>query len=315
MFINHVSNQAKTELGSSRSIEQEGSFIFLIPKFIDYLKYEIAASPQTIAKYQESLSWIVKELPYINYPSDFKLDDITHLKKRTMERGCGPSRVNSFIFSLRKFLTYCKEVHKLLTLNPREIKPMKIPKRQVTFLTREEINQLLNSLKKHDIRDLRMRALMELLIASGARISEALSLNRDSINPLTNEATIIGKGNKERVIFVTPRAIEWLNEYLNRRKDDNPALFVTFGTNQRLKRYDLGKEFRRYAARAGIKKMVTPHLLRHSMATLMLHNGANIMDIQNLLGHADIKTTAQYYLGTDKRALKSAHEKFLNFDQ
>jgi integrase/recombinase XerD len=81
-----------------------------------------------------------------------------------------------------------------------------------------------------------------------------------------------------------------------------------------LNRHDLGKEFRKYAVKAGIKKRVTPHILRHSMATLMLHNGIDITYIKDLLGHSSIETTAQYYLGTDKKALKEAHSKYLKFD-
>ncbi len=260
-------------------------------------------------------------LPEVQNPSDLRLEHVTKIKKQTLARisratgrGCGPSRVNSFVYSLRKFLTYCRDVHKLPTLDPKEIKPMKIPKRQVVFLTKDEVRQLLGSIDVNTKYGLRARTLMEVLLDTGGRISETLNLNRDSINLQTKEATIIVKGNKELVVFFNDRALEWINKYLQSRTDDNPALFVTFGKAKRLARYDLGKEFRRYAAKAGIKKKVTPHTLRHTAATIMLENGCDIRYIQELLGHSDIRTTAQYYLGTDKRALKAAHTKFMNYD-
>jgi integrase/recombinase XerD len=98
------------------------------------------------------------------------------------------------------------------------------------------------------------------------------------------------------------------------RKDTNPALFVTFGESNRLKAHDLSKQFKHYAEKAGLKKKVTPHILRHTAATTMSHNGADIRNIQLILGHSDIKTTAKYYLGVDKEALRKSHSQFLKYD-
>ncbi len=290
------------------------TFEILSPQFIDYLQYELSASKETIIKYRNNLSWLQRDLYILQSPAELKLEHITLLKKRIIERGAGPCRVNSIIFSLRKFLAYCQEVHHLTTLNPKEIKPMKIPKREVTFLTVEEIKQLLESLDPKDIRELRMRALMELLLATGMRISEALSVNRNSIDPETKEVLIIGKGNKERTVFLNERALHWIDLYLDRREDSEAPLFITFGTLKRLTRYDLAKQFRHYAVKAGIAKKITPHILRHTMATLLLKNGCDIRYIQEMLGHSDIETTAKYYLGTDKRSVKEAHSKYLKFE-
>lgn len=292
------------------------TFDYLIPEFLNYLQYDLPkpAALETRSKYEESLRWVIRHLPHLISPGDLQLSDITQLKKQTLQRDCGASRVNSFVFALRKFLTFCNEVKKIKTINSKDIKAMKLKKREVIFLNGQEINQLFGSINVFSKYGLKTRVLMELLIASGMRISEALSLNRDSINWETKEATIIGKGDKQRAIFITDRAVEWLKKYLDQRTDDNPAMFVTFGTVKRLSRFDIAREFRRAAKSAGIEKTVTPRILRHSMATLLLHNGANLLDIQNLLGHSDIRTTAKYYLGTDKRALKEAHAKFLKFD-
>ncbi|MDR3642464.1 MAG: tyrosine-type recombinase/integrase [Candidatus Doudnabacteria bacterium] len=303
-----------TELTAPRK-SPDKTFLELTPKFIGYAAYDLKLSPQTVQKYGESLKWVMKHLPKVLSPSILCLEDITLLKQRIQERGAGESRTNSILFALRKFLAYCQEIQKIATIiNIEDIKPMKLPKRQVTFLDKEEIQQLLNSINVDSIYGLRMRALMELLLATGMRIGEALSLNRQDLDLKNLEVNIIGKGNKERTVYLKPRTIEWINKYLKQRTDSEPALFVAFGTSNRLTRHDLGKEFRRYAAKAGIKKKVTPHILRHSMATLMLHQGADIMFIKDILGHSTISTTAKYYLGTDKKKLKEAHEKYLKYD-
>ena len=191
---------------------------------------------------------------------------------------------------------------------------MKISKRQVHFLRLEEIRQFFDAINVKDMRGLRMRTLWEILLSTGMRISECLSINKEDIEWEQKEIMIVGKGNKQRTVFLNDRAIQWLQAYMIRRTDHNPALFVTFGTNKRLTRYDLSKQFKRYAQKAGLKVKVSPHILRHTMATLILHNGGDIMFIKDILGHSDIQTTAQYYLGTDKQATKDAHAKYLSYD-
>jgi integrase/recombinase XerD len=146
------------------------------------------------------------------------------------------------------------------------------------------------------------------------RISEALSVDVEDIDWEHKEIIIIGKGNKQRTVFLSDRAISWLQMYLLRRNNDHPALFTTFGKLERLKPYDLSKQFKHYAQSAGLKKKVTPHILRHTAATIMSFNGADIRTIQQILGHSDIKTTAKYYLGVDKEALREAHTKFLRYE-
>jgi integrase/recombinase XerD len=286
----------------------------LIPLFADYVIYDLRYSPKTAKKYSESLHWILRDLPQVKYPQDLTLPIITELKKRTLLRGAKECRVNSILFPLRKFLTYCNEVYQLTTINPKDIKPMKIPKREVSYLKQEEIEQFIGGMNTATLPGLRMRTLVELLLSTAMRISEALSIDRNDIDWEGKEVTIIGKGNKQRTVFLNERAISWLQMYLLRRKDDNPALFVTFGKPKRLEAYDLSKQFKHYAENAGLKKKVTPHILRHTAATIMSHKGADIRVIQQILGHSDIETTARYYLGTDKASLKEAHAKFLKYD-
>ena len=159
-----------------------------------------------------------------------------------------------------------------------------------------------------------LQTLVEVLLSTGMRISEALSLSKEDIDWENKEAMIIGKGNKQRRVYFTDEALDWIKIYLLRRNENNPALFVTHsGIPVRLKKYDISKQFKFYSKRAGIQKKLTPHVLRHTMATTMLNNGADIRMIQQILGHSDIKTTAKYYLGVDQKAVKESHNKFLRY--
>lgn len=138
------------------------------------------------------------------------------------------------------------------------------------------------------------------------------SIRRTSLNILTGEAKIIGKGNRERVIFFTPRALAWTKEYLNCRRDQSEWLFAR--ANGQAIGYDMVRfAFRFVRRRAGLVKKVTAHILRHTCATILLFNGCPIGHIKEILGHERLITTCQYYLGVDKKAAKDAHRKFLQF--
>jgi integrase/recombinase XerD len=160
---------------------------------------------------------------------------------------------------------------------------------------------------------LRDRALVQVLYTSGMRISEALSLKRSSIDWETREALIIGKGNKQRRVYFSEKAISWLQTYLMYRYDRDQALFVTGGDTPRpIRAEGTWRRFRRYAKLAGLGRHVYPHMFRHTMATTLLANGCPIGHIRALLGHEHLATTCRYYLGiiSDKEA-KRAHEQFL----
>lgn len=159
---------------------------------------------------------------------------------------------------------------------------------------------------------MRFRTLVEVLLGTGMRISEALSLNRDSIDFEKKEAKIIGKGNKERTVFFNERCLEWVKRWLEVREDDHPALFIT-QSGTRWSKDDIEWLFRRYAQKAGLTKKVTPHILRHTMATNLLFNGCPVSHVKEILGHERLETTCRYYLGLDKSKAKEAHEKFLNY--
>ncbi|HEX9503027.1 MAG TPA: tyrosine-type recombinase/integrase [Patescibacteria group bacterium] len=294
----------------------ELTFQELIPRWLDYGETELNYRPETLDKYKYALGYALRKLPtkQVVSPTLLTINDVLALKGALKAAGISENFINIVLSAVKSFLCYCEFAKIPLQINQEEIRKMKVPKRQVVFLTQDEVKSLLGVIKEKGIRGLRQRALAEFLLGTAMRISEALSFNRD-VDWEGGSALIIGKGDKQRRIFITERARYWLKEYLSARSDDNPALFVTYGSNpKRLQRYDLSKQFCLLANKAGITKHLTPHVMRHTAATIMMQNGCPITYIQELLGHSDIKTTAKYYLGTDDRSLREAHSKYLKFD-
>ncbi len=138
-----------------------------------------------------------------------------------------------------------------------------------------------------------------------------LSLTREQIDYKNREVKVIGKGNKERIAFLTERAILWLNAYLEQRSDSRPSLFATIDGRRELKRTDIWRYFDRHRKLAKLTKPVRPHILRHTAATQLLFNGCPVGHIKEILGHSRLETTCRYYLGLDRRAAKEAHRKYL----
>jgi site-specific recombinase XerD len=224
--------------------------------------------------------------------------------------------------ALRSFLKFCREILRLAALDPRQVRVPRIPRRDVVFLTKEEVDQFVSAIIGPEDRwdevpmaRLRFRALVEVLLGTGARISEVLSLDRYDVDSKSGEVKIVGKGKKQRVLFFTDRALEWVGRYLGCRRDDESPLFVTRGNSPRRLSYDAVKNtFGRFAGRARLKKKVTAHVLRHTVATTLLFNGCPIAHIKELLGHERLDTTCRYYLGVDIRAAKNAHQTFLKYE-
>ena len=206
-------------------------------------------------------------------------------------------------------------------MDVREIHFPRIPQREVQFLTPNEIQQYVAAIpirtgpRSFDLKWLCFRALVEVLLGSGMRISEALSLRRASINFQTGEATIIGKGNKERVVFFSTRSLNWVKEYVTRRQDRGEALFVVGRHGKALELPTALAWFRRFRKMIRFPKPVTAHMFRHTVATTLLFNGCPIGHIKEILGHDRLITTCNFYLGADKRAAKKAHGEFLDYDR
>ena len=295
----------------------------LIPGFLKHGQFDRCLSPETIRKYEECLRMIVRGLGDLPVGA-IRLPHLTELKSQIIGRGAGESRVGSMVFALKSFLRYCKDFLELDVMDPNKIMPPKRHRREVLFLTNEEIERFVNAIKIENTWDrksrkicvrvdgLRFRTLVEVLLGTGMRISEALSLGRDSINFEKKEAKIIGKGNKERTVFFNDRSLEWVRKWLAERKDNFEPLFVS-QKGTRMNKGDINKLFIRTAQKAGITKHLTPHILRHTMATNLLFNGCPINHVKEILGHNRLETTCRYYLGIDKSKAKEAHGKFLNY--
>jgi site-specific recombinase XerD len=207
-----------------------------------------------------------------------------------------------------------------------KIELARVKRKQVTFLNEDELGRLFSQPELDKINGLRDRAILELLFSSGLRVSELVGLDRDHINLKRREFMVRGKGQKDRPIFISPQAAEWVQAYLDRRDSEagNGAnakpLFVRYsgskkvdlsGNFHRLTARSIQRMVARYALLAGITKHVSPHTLRHSFATDLLMNGADLRSVQAMLGHSNIATTQIYTHVTDPH-LKSVHEKFHN---
>lgn len=212
--------------------------------------------------------------------------DVLALRGRMVASRLSVACQYSVLTVLKGMLRFSAEILKRPSLGPAEIR---LPSRQapnVTVLTPEEMEYLFSHINVNAFTGLRLRALIEVLLASGMRISEALSLDRLLFDSGATQTEIIGKGNKQRTVFFTNRCQHWVSQYLRRRVDDNPALFVTTGfPARRLRREDVSRFFVNVRAAAGIDKRVSPHIFRHTYCSTLLANGADITFIKELAGH------------------------------
>lgn len=230
-------------------------------------------------------------------------------------RGIGIYRQYQIVMTLKLFLKFSRNVLQLDCLDPAEIG---LPKRKapnVAFLSNAEIEKIRSEINIRTVSGLRLRVLIEVLLSTGMRISEALSLDREPFEEGLHELEIRGKGDKKRTVFFSNAALYWIQTLLKTRRDSHPPVFITTGfPPRRLARADISRFFINLRVKAGIKKKLTPHLLRHTYCTNLLNNGADIMHIKELAGHSDIQTTARYYLGVDKDALRAVVKKYQNYE-
>ncbi len=223
------------------------------------------------------------------------------------------------LIALRSFLAYCAK-RDIDTLVPTKIELPKTKHKQVTFLNNDEIVRMINEIPIDTASGLRDRAIVELLFSSGLRVSELVGLNRDHINIERREFMVRGKGNKDRPVFISLEAAMHIKSYIQTRKDSLKPLFISYrdrtpqhldtsGDFRRLTPRSVQRIIKNYALRAGITKHVSPHTMRHSFATDLLMNGADLRSVQSMLGHSNISTTQVYTHVTDQH-LKEVHQKF-----
>ena len=228
---------------------------------------------------------------------------------------------NYYLIALRVFLKYLIK-RGISAFPPDRIELAKIKERSLDLITVEELNRLLSGPNGSDLKNLRDKAILELFFSTGLRVSELASLNRD-LDLSKGEFSIRGKGEKVRVVFLSDSAKRAIKEYLAKRKDMEEAMFVNISNkgqslkksprtilgNQRLTPRSIERTVKYYAIKTGISKKVTPHIIRHSFATDLLQNGADIRSVQMMLGHSNISTTQIYTHITDKQ-LQEVHKKF-----
>ena len=294
----------------------------LIQEYLDYLAIERGRSKRTIANYSHYLTRL------IDYAGNITIDEVTpelvrkwrlwlHELGSDRSDELGKATQNYHLIALRNFLKFCHK-RNIDAMSADQIELAKVARSKVTFLSNEELERLLEQPDTNDINGLRDRAILELLYSSGLRVSELVGLDRDHINLKRREFTVRGKGQKDRPVFISEKAATWLQLYLDKRQDNLPALFISYsgrsvantsGNYRRLTVRSIQRLVERYAVLAGITKHVSPHTLRHSFATDLLMNGADLRSVQAMLGHSNIATTQIYTHVTDPH-LKSIHEKF-----
>ena len=290
--------------------------------FLEYLEIEQGRSSKTLANYDHYLTRL------LDYAGDIQVKDIdaelvrkwrlwlNRLGTNTSDE-MQKSTSNYHLIALRSFLKFCAK-RDIPALTADKIELAKTQRKEVTFLNEEELGRLFAEPDIDKINGLRDRAILELLFSSGLRVSELVGLDRDHINLKRREFSVRGKGQKDRPIFISPEAAEWVQQYLDKREDNTKPLFVRYsgskkvdlyGNFHRLTARSVQRVVARYALLAGITKHVSPHTLRHSFATDLLMNGSDIRSVQAMLGHSNISTTQIYTHVTDPH-LKEVHEKF-----
>ncbi len=301
----------------------------LIPEFLESLEIEKGRSLNTTRNYELYLNRFY-ELCSEDMTDELKPSDITpellrkfRLKLNRFEDNQNHERLSVLtqsyhLIALRGFLKYLSK-RGIKSLDPTLVDLPRATKKQVTFLHFDEVERLLNEIPEDTETGLRDRAIIELLFSGGLRVSELCNLNRDSINLERREFVVRGKGKKDRPIFIDQSTADCVKDYLDMRTDSLPALFLNNSQNQqtpttsgdfrRLTPRSIERIVQKYARLAGITKKVTPHTLRHSFATDLLMNGADIRSVQSLLGHANISTTQIYTHVTDPH-LREVHERF-----
>lgn len=290
--------------------------------FIEHLEVEGGRMPRTAENYEFYLN------RFVEFAGDITPDQITAelLRKyrlwlnryKSLDGNELAMITQSYhLIALRGFLKYFSR-RDIPSLAPDKIELPKTHRKQVTFLHYDEVVRLLEQVDTNEESGLRDRAILELLFSSGLRVSELVNLNRDHINTKRREFMVRGKGQKDRPVYISESAADWVEQYLAIRQDTLAPLFISYSKNveantsgdyRRLTARSIQRMVSKYARLAGITKHVSPHTMRHSFATDLLMNGADLRSVQSMLGHSNIATTQIYTHVTDAH-LKDVYEKF-----
>ena len=291
-------------------------------EFLEYIEIERGRSLKTVENYNRYL------IRFFKHANISKSSEITEEKVRsfrlwlnrqeTYGKTLKKKTQNYYLIALRVFLKYLLK-RDISSLSPDKIELAKVPQRGIDMISESELKRLLKAPEGKSMKSLRDRAILELLFSTGLRVSELCSLSR-YLDIKKDEFSIRGKGEKIRVVFLSDEAKTAIKEYLKARDDTDEALFISLSTintqedaeqSHRLTTRSIERIVKHHAIKAGITKKVTPHVIRHSFATDLLQNGADLRSVQVMLGHSDISTTQVYTHVTDKH-LKDIHKKYHN---
>lgn len=288
-------------------------------QFLEYLEIEKGRSVKTVENYDRYLN---RFLSFAKVKDAGKItEQMVREFRINLNRSEGTTGTmkkntqNYHLIALRAFLKFLRK-RDIESLNPERIELAKTGGRDLDLITAQELDRLMKGPTGDTLQALRDRAMLELLFSTGLRVSELCSLNQD-LDLSRDEFSVRGKGDKVRVVFLSPSAKKAVAEYLKKRGDMSDALFVSYGKGGAPKGKDLPRITARsverivkhYATKAGITRKVTPHVIRHSFATDLLSNGADLRSVQAMLGHANIATTQVYTHVTDSH-LRDVHKAF-----
>lgn len=317
-------------------------------QFLEYLEIEKNRSPKTVRNYDFYLRRFIEQTK-ITQPNEITQDTVRqfrlwlHRQKEKNGSEIKTSTQNYHLIALRSLLKYLSK-RDIKTLAPEKIELAKMPDRQIAFLDGGDLERLLEaplqkktSGKNSEAIKLRDKALLELLFSTGLRVSELANLKITDVNLNKDEFSVRGKGSKVRVVFLNNQAKFWLKKYLEGRSDLNPFLFIPLDRAEKGREKNEAREkagsvlikigksdkimangltprsiqrlMERYARAAGITKKITPHVMRHSFATDLLNNGADIRSVQAMLGHSSI-TTTQIYTHVTNKGLRDIYKAF-----
>lgn len=303
-----------------------------IDRFLEYCELDKNLSQKTVRMYTYYIhffkSWVEKTTK--KAVEEINVEDLNeelvrmyrlHLSREYFNPYKGELKrktQNYFLVALRSMFRFLvRKGHTVLS--PEQIELGKIRDRHIKFLSPEEVDKLLQSPNIKKLRELRDRAILELLFSTGLRVSELVGLNRDQVNLIEREFSVIGKGGKARVVFLSDNAAEWIQKYFGAREDQFKPLFVRYSgpksadvltdDQARLSVRSIERMIDKYRKKAGITFRIGPHVLRHSFATDLLQHGADLRSVQEMLGHKNIATTQIYTHVTNVR-LKEIHQKF-----
>jgi site-specific recombinase XerD len=336
-----ITKTAETEDITAKKItpkRPENELEKLVRRFVEYTEIERGRSRLTTRNYIHYLRRFADFAAQqgVSKPEQIDLElvrqyrlAINRWQDERTGKGLKQITQNYHVIALRGFLKYLAK-YDYKTLASEKIELPKVTQRQVEFLEPDEVGRLIDATdsEPEEILRLRDRAILELLFSTGMRVSELCSVRRDMINTKRNEFTVRGKGDKLRMIFISDSAAASLEKYLKKRGDNSKFLFLPHskigggetkavekemagygGQNTGLTPRSVQRIVHKYALIAGITKKISPHTLRHSFATDLLQNGADIRSVQSMLGHASI-TTTQIYTHITNQQLREVHQKF-----